>query len=61
MTSFESKGSPQPGQPSEAKADGVASKPKKKARTRGQKLLLAHEIFMPPLSLRKQRNEMGFW
>jgi hypothetical protein len=61
MTTFELKGSPQPDQPSEAKADGVTSRPKKKARTRGQQLLLAHEIFMPPLSLRKQRNEMGFW
>jgi hypothetical protein len=61
MTTFESKGPLQPDQPSEVKADGVTPKPKKKARTRGQQLLLGHEIFMPPLSLRKQRNEMGLW
>jgi hypothetical protein len=44
---------------SETKTGGGPSKPKK-ARTRGQQLLLSHEIFMPPVSLRRHRDEMVF-
>lgn len=60
MSTLKSKAALQLDQPSEAKIDGVTNRPKKK-RTRGQQLLLAHEIFLPPVSLRKQRGELGLW